>query len=522
MEGGLVMVRRRFIAIFLLLPLFPLFCITTDSGSAAQEIGNSFSLLIVLDGLRPDYVTPDLMPNLCALGARGVVCEAHHSVFPTVTRVNSASIATGSYPATHGLMGNSVFFPEISATKGLSTGDATNLIKIEEATGGSLLTTPSLGEVLERAGKKLLATSSGSTGSAFLLNHKVAGCGIVNTEFVRPEPVEAQVIKVLGPIPPDASPNRERNRRAVDAYLRIGLEELRPDVTIIWLSDPDHTAHGAGIGAPRTLESIRLVDAEIGRIIETLEMKGLKDAVNIFVASDHGFSTHTGGANPVGLLVKNGLKADYQSDDVVLVDGAVYVKNQEQGKIRLIVELLQRTDWVGAIFTKASGPNQPEGTVTGTLSFDTIHWDHDRAADILVTANWSNDKNQYGYPGTTTLPGVAGHGTSSPYDIHAVLIAAGPDIKAGEKSSVPTGNVDLAPTLCHLQGIDPPDTMDGRILHELLRDGPAPSSVHVGQLTYRVQTKWIDGSYQLELSGSTVDGRRYVNHTKVERTGPDS
>ena len=29
-------------------------------------------LLIVLDGLRPDYVTPELMPNLHALGARGV------------------------------------------------------------------------------------------------------------------------------------------------------------------------------------------------------------------------------------------------------------------------------------------------------------------------------------------------------------------------------------------------------------------------------------------------------------------
>jgi hypothetical protein len=30
-------------------------------------------LLIVVDGLRPDYVTPDVMPNLTALGKRGVV-----------------------------------------------------------------------------------------------------------------------------------------------------------------------------------------------------------------------------------------------------------------------------------------------------------------------------------------------------------------------------------------------------------------------------------------------------------------
>ena len=40
-------------------------------------------LLIVLDGLRPDYVTPEVMPNLHALGERGVVFTNHHAVYPT-------------------------------------------------------------------------------------------------------------------------------------------------------------------------------------------------------------------------------------------------------------------------------------------------------------------------------------------------------------------------------------------------------------------------------------------------------
>ena len=61
-------------------------------------------LVIVVDGLRPDYVTADLMPRLSRLGQRGIVFTAHHSVFPTVTRVNSSSFVTGSYPETHGLM----------------------------------------------------------------------------------------------------------------------------------------------------------------------------------------------------------------------------------------------------------------------------------------------------------------------------------------------------------------------------------------------------------------------------------
>lgn len=86
-------------------------------------------LLIVLDGLRPDYVTPELMPNLHALGARGVVFTDHHSVYPTVTRVNAASISTGAYPETHGLLGNSVFFPEVDDTRFLSTGERANLLR---------------------------------------------------------------------------------------------------------------------------------------------------------------------------------------------------------------------------------------------------------------------------------------------------------------------------------------------------------------------------------------------------------
>ena len=65
-------------------------------------------LVIVVDGLRPDYVTPELMPRLTRLGQRGIVFNAHHSVLPTVTRVNASSMVTGTYPETHGLLGNRV------------------------------------------------------------------------------------------------------------------------------------------------------------------------------------------------------------------------------------------------------------------------------------------------------------------------------------------------------------------------------------------------------------------------------
>ena len=78
---------------------------------------------MVLDGLRPDYITPELMPHLHALGQTGIVAECHHSVFPTKTRVNPASIVTGAYPGTHGLVHNTMFMPEIGGEIDTSSAD---------------------------------------------------------------------------------------------------------------------------------------------------------------------------------------------------------------------------------------------------------------------------------------------------------------------------------------------------------------------------------------------------------------
>src|SRR5690349_3397047 len=87
-----------------------------DSTGVAQTPRRTH-LVIVVDGLRPDYVTPKVMPRLFRLGRRGIVFTAHHSVFPTVTRVNASSFVTGAYPEAHGLLGNTIYVPSASATK---------------------------------------------------------------------------------------------------------------------------------------------------------------------------------------------------------------------------------------------------------------------------------------------------------------------------------------------------------------------------------------------------------------------
>ncbi|MBA4055657.1 MAG: alkaline phosphatase family protein, partial [Marivirga sp.] len=133
------------------LPLFAAFIFLLASDATVfgqnQNAENLRTLIVFFDGLRPDYITPEAMPHLYGFSRTGSFGKNHHSVFPTVTRVNATSYSTGSYPKTHGLMGNTVYFPSVTDKKILNTGDYTDLRKIEESTDGHLVTAITLGEV---------------------------------------------------------------------------------------------------------------------------------------------------------------------------------------------------------------------------------------------------------------------------------------------------------------------------------------------------------------------------------------
>jgi hypothetical protein len=99
------------------------------------------------------------------------------------------------------------------------------------------------------------------------------------------------------------------------------------------------------------------------------------------------------------------------------------------------------------------------------------------------------------------------------------LVAAGPDIKRGVRSRVPTGNVDLAPTVLHLLGIEPPPDMSGRVLHELLREGQAPVEVDVRERTHRATVTLRDGlRYQAELDTLEVGSTVYIRGARTMRS----
>jgi arylsulfatase A-like enzyme len=200
--------------------------------------------------------------------------------------------------------------------------------------------------------------------------------------------------------------------------------------------------------------------------------------------------------------------------DLVVAEGAIYLRGAaDPSRIRAIVAALQRRPEVGAIFTRPAASGGREGTVPGTLSFDVARWNHARSGDILVSANWTSMKNAAGFAGTTTQTGVAGHGTSSPFDIHNTLIAAGPDFREHATSDAPTSNVDIAPTLLRLLGLPAAPSMTGRVIEEGLRNGRPATAVTRSTETVRTP----DGVYVLTANLSSIAGYRYLDSTSVTR-----
>src|ERR1700675_531076 len=97
--------------------------------------GRRFVIVFVIDGLRPDAITAEDTPTLFRLRTEGVNFTNGHAVFPTVTRVNAAAIATGTQPGTNGIVGNQMCVPAVDPRRAFDTGDYRTLLRHDQATG---------------------------------------------------------------------------------------------------------------------------------------------------------------------------------------------------------------------------------------------------------------------------------------------------------------------------------------------------------------------------------------------------
>ncbi|MQA05532.1 MAG: sulfatase-like hydrolase/transferase [Streptosporangiales bacterium] len=510
---------------------------STNRAAARQRLPVAgLNVVFALDGLRPDSVNPADTPNIHRLRQQGVTFARAHADLPTTTRVNAAAWGTGMHPSRHGLVGNAIHVPAMAENAAIGTGNPYTLLELA-ARSGPVLLTETLGERLQRHGKRLVVIGSAANGGGpFLVNPTARDGTGVSITYLRPDgpltfpaAVGETIRDRFGPPPGGSSTEAiDYCTAVVDEYV---LTELGPDVLFFWMSEPDHSQHPYGVGSPEAVASLRDADHDVGTVLDRLDRLGVADRTNVFVVSDHGHTRTTFGVNLADELVAAGLKAGPDSSDVVVaVTGSalLFVRDRDPARIREITEFLQRQEWAGALYTAARSPDDSDpttGWVEGTLSLELVHQAHPvRGADILVTFPWSSRPNPFGVRGSsyraTTRPtgpseSVSGHGGVGPHDITTTMIACGPDFRSGVVSHVPAGNVDLAPTILALATGEEP-ALDGRVLKEALKDGPAPATV-------RTSTRVLTAPPGNGRTGSAVqvslaDGHRYVD--KSWRVGP--
>jgi arylsulfatase A-like enzyme len=606
-------------------------------------------IVFVWDGLRPDSVTAQTTPNLARLRDRdGVSFSDQHAAYPTFTMMNAAAFATGSYPAAHGFYGNTEFQPGASGSNAdgkaidfaqpVFTEDHGVLQALDafyRAQGGpGLFACDTLFQAAHRAGLRTAAI--GKIGPAFMqdfrpddalsaiLDENIAAPlpfarGLQAAGFALPantahygygsalvlapnngKPSAAQVEKIVRmkdgatPDPRSAlgSAHDSANHYLMGAYLEYLLPKLDPDLSFVWLRNPDSTEHQFGPGSANYLDALRDQDALLGQLQDKLAELGLQGSTDLIVVSDHGHSTVSGDASifplraltgeadghgelgalasdgysvsgevrSADLLTRAGFAHVYDGGSCVLdpvlsgvrKDGSLvyptregrdghcapkpitvtgappsvkdklaptqysipsyrteklekdailiaanggseyfYVRDQSPKTVRALVLALQERSVYGAIFVRGV-----YGDVPGTLPLSAIRAEGERSSpptpDVIVSFSWDEAAlagGSGGLPGTeyASAQRYRGmHGSFSPRDVHNTLIAAGPHFKSGFVDTLPSGNVDVAPTVATLLGVHF-DAPDGRVLDEAL----------VGRrVSYRVQ--------ELERSSATV------------------
>ena len=252
-----------------------------------------------------------------------------------------------------------------------------------------------------------------------------------------------------------------------------------PPSHLLWLSDPDLSQHAHAPGSPIALEGMKSVDRDLSVVLRSLEKAGVRDQTDIFVVSDHGFSTVEVAVDLRELLRTAGFHAATEfgdnpaAGDIMIVPNGgtefFYVKDHGAEVTRKLVEWLQQSDFAGVIFSRT--------TLAGTFPLDAAAIATKDAPDVVMAFRWKEAKNQFGTPGMIAadwqrMAGAGTHATLSRFDMHNTLIIAGPDFRRGTVDDLPTGNVDLAPTILEILGIKAPP-MDGRVLAEAMIDRPA-------------------------------------------------
>jgi arylsulfatase A-like enzyme len=487
---------------------------------AASAKSERHVLIVVWDGMRPDFVSRENTPALWKLSREGVIFRNHHAVYLSATNVNGTALVTGVYPSHSGLIANHEYFPQIDARRSLDVEIPAVVEKGDELSGGKYIVVPTIAEMIRHAGGRTVIAAAKTVG--FLLDRRFNSGGAENCIMLfagdsRPKDALKSILTTLGPFP---RPSVQQDAWTTKYLADFFWKETVPTFSLLWLGNPDLTEHQFAPGAPAALAAIKSCDVNLAAVLSALDRHHVRETTDVFVVSDHGFSTIQRSVDlrkiltDAGFAAKTEFKDEAKQGDVLLVGngGSVlfYVQGHQAELTRRLVEFLQQSDFAGVIFMR-----EP---MEGTFGLDQAKIDPpemSRAPDVVMSFRWNDSKNQFGVPGMIDADwqrgaGQGTHATLSRFDMHNTLIAAGPDFHRGQSDDLPTGNVDLAPTILRILGITPSQKMDGRVLSEGLVNidisVPRPEASEVDGAK-----NFASGTWRQTLKISRVDSTIYLD-----------
>jgi len=414
-------------------------------------------VVVVLDGMRRDQIAAANTPGLVRFAERSQTFGQHRSMFPSATRVVSASFATGCLPARHELQGNALALLEDGRLVQHDAGHP-DFLQHKRRVTGRALAVPTLAERLAASGGMVLF-SNVSPGAAYA--HDPDGFGHI---YHRAGSYAPGRKRLEGPQALAISQDAEGERLMTERFIREALIERSPPLAILWLGEPDATQHLQPLGSPRQLSALAQADANAARVVTAVEgLRERGDDVLLIICSDHGHQTVSRVVDIEAELIAAGLKDSRESTDVVTPTSGtatlIYVAAACADRIAGIAAFLASRDWVDRVI----GPDR-----LGEVGQAARH-----GLTFAISLKSDDEPNAFGVRGRSVEArpaagkadhlGCGQHGGLARYEQMPFLMIEGSGFKAGDVSNTPTSPIDVAPTiLAHLR--QPGTGMDGRAL----------------------------------------------------------
>ncbi len=386
--------------------------------NAPSQQDKPYVLLISLDGFRYDYAERDHATNLLALGQSGVTAKALIPSFPTTTFPNHYAIATGEYPAHHGIVDNSFWDPELRAEFNYRDSAST--------TDGSWWGGTPLWVLAEQQGMR--AASFFWPGSEADIQHTRP------TYFYK---FDAKI------------PNERRVAQVIE-WLKLPKPE-RPHFITLYFSDVDHEGHEFGPDAPQTRDAVKAVDAVLGKLFGQVRALGVP--LDIFVVSDHGMAAVTGDVDISKLADLHGVEVAPNATDFKFY-------SSDPKKIDQLYAELHGRDPRIEVYRRGQIPER-------------LHYsDNPRIGDLVALATEPVVLHLASKPGQTEPKGMHGYDVARMPEMRGIFFAAGPDLKTGLTVDE-FQNIHIYPLIAHILGLTVPSGIDGQfsVLAPILSTG---------------------------------------------------